>query len=66
MINTPAYIIEASIDWITYVPVKLPSTESGDKVLVKRGNISYKEISMYQMVDYNKQIGKGYQLLLVG
>lgn len=61
---SPAYIIEESAEWITYVPVKVPTTEPGDMVLVRAGSISYQEITMKQLVDCNKQFGKGYQSLL--
>jgi hypothetical protein len=61
---SPAYIIEESSEWITYVPVKVPTTEPGDMVLVSAGSIRYQEITMKQLVDCNKQFGKGYQSLL--
>ena len=60
----PAYIIEESAEWITYVPVKVPTTEPGDMVLVRAGSISYQEITMKQLADCNKHFGKGYQSLL--
>ncbi len=62
----PAYIIEESPEWITYVGVKVPTTEPGDMVLVKKASISYTEISMKQLSDCNKHLGKGYQSLVVG
>lgn len=61
----PVYIIEESPEWITYVGVKLPSTEPGDLVLVNRSSISYLEISMKQLTECNKNFGKEYQSLVI-
>ena len=56
----PAFIIEENNDWITLAVAKAPSTEPRDMLIVKRGSVSYKEITMKQMKDFNKQFGKGY------
>jgi hypothetical protein len=56
----PAFIIEENNEWITLALAKAPSTEPKDMLIVKKSSISYKEISMKQMSDFNKQFGKGY------
>ena len=56
----PAFIIEENNVWITLALAKAPSTEPKDMLIVKKDSISYKEITMKQMKDFNKQFGKGY------
>jgi len=56
----PAFIIEENNEWITLALAKAPSTEPKDMLIVKKSSISYKEITMKQMSDFNKQFGKGY------
>jgi len=56
----PAFIIEENNEWITLALDKAPSTEPKDMLIVKKSSISYKEITMKQMSDFNKQFGKGY------
>jgi hypothetical protein len=56
----PAFIIEENNEWITLALSKAPSTEPKDMLIVKKNSISYKEITMKQMSDCNKQFGKGY------
>ena len=56
----PAFIIEENNVSITLALAKAPSTEPKDMLIVKKDSISYKEITMKQMKDFNKQFGKGY------
>jgi hypothetical protein len=56
----PGFIIEENNEWITLALVKAPSTEPKDMLIVKKSSISYKEITLKQMHDFNKQFGKGY------
>lgn len=56
----PGFIIEENNEWITLALAKAPSTEPKDMLIVKKSTISYKEITMKQMRDFNKQFGKGY------
>lgn len=56
----PAFIIEDNNEWITLALAKAPSTEPKDMLIIKKDSISYKEITMKQMKDFNKQFGKGY------
>lgn len=56
----PAFVIEENNEWITLALAKAPSTEPKDMLIIKKGSVSYKEITMKQMKDFNKQFGKGY------
>jgi len=56
----PAYLIEENQEWITLALTKPPSTEPRDMLIIKKNLISYKEITLKQMDDYNKHFGKGY------
>jgi hypothetical protein len=56
----PAFIIEEAGEWITLAKVKAPSTEPGDILVTKRNEVSYTQISMKEMKNFNKQFGKGY------
>jgi hypothetical protein len=56
----PAYIIEEDADWITLAIAKGSTTEPKDMLIIKKSSVSYREISMKQMHDFNKQYGKGY------
>jgi hypothetical protein len=56
----PGFIIEENNEWITLALAKAPSTEPKDMLIVKKSSISYKEITLKQMHDFNKQFGKGY------
>jgi hypothetical protein len=57
---TPAFIIEETKEWITYVSVKPPSTKPDELFITKKELVQYREISMKQMIQGNKQFGKGY------
>jgi hypothetical protein len=56
----PAYIIEEDVEWITVAIAKGTTTEPKDMLIIKKSSISYQEITMKQMRDFNKQYGKGY------
>jgi hypothetical protein len=56
----PGYIIEEDVEWITVAIAKGPTTEPKDMLIIKKSSISYQEITMKQMRDFNKQYGKGY------
>ena len=60
----PAYIIEENNEWITLALAKAPSTEPKDMLIIKNNSVTYKEITMKQMHDFNKQFGKGYLKLI--
>jgi hypothetical protein len=60
----PAFIVEESSEWITLAIAKAPTTEPKDMLIIKKSSVSYKEISMKQMHDFNKQFGKGYLSLI--
>ncbi len=56
----PAYLIEESAEWITFSKVKMPGTDPGDVFIEKKDGIKFTYISMSQLLDFNKQFGKGY------
>ncbi|HLO79508.1 MAG TPA: hypothetical protein VK166_01035 [Chitinophagaceae bacterium] len=56
----PAFIIEENNEWVILGIAKAPGTEPKDMLIVKKNSVSYKEITMKQMHDCNKQFGKGY------
>lgn len=56
----PAYLIEENNEWITLASVKSPTTEPGGMMIYKKAGITYHEITMKQMADFNKAFGKGY------
>jgi hypothetical protein len=60
----PAYLIEENAEWITLASVKSPTTEPGGMMIYKKAVITYKEITMKQMAEYNKAFGKGYLNLI--
>jgi hypothetical protein len=60
----PAYVIEENNDWITLALAKGPKTEPGEIMVMKKSSVSYKEITMKQMHDFNKHYGKGYISLM--
>jgi hypothetical protein len=60
----PAFIVEESGEWIILAMAKAPTTEPKDMLIIKRSSVSYKEITMKQMRDFNKQFGKGYLALI--
>jgi hypothetical protein len=63
---SPAFIIEETNEWITLIYVKPPSTETHNMVIAKKSSVHYKEITMKQMIQFNKQFGKGYIKLVEG
>jgi hypothetical protein len=56
----PAYVIEENSEWIILALAKAPTTEPKDMQILKRSSITYQEITMKQMKDFNKAFGKGY------
>nr|WP_214460634.1 hypothetical protein [Flavihumibacter fluvii] len=60
----PGFIIEESNEWITIAIAKAPETEPKDMLIIKKDSVSYIEITMKQMHDFNKQFGKGYLSLI--
>jgi hypothetical protein len=60
----PAYLIEENADWITLASVKTPGTEPGSIMIFRKTTVTYQEISMKQMAEFNKGFGKGYLTLL--
>jgi hypothetical protein len=60
----PAYVIEENNDWITLALAKGPNTEPGDIMIIRKSSVSYIEITMTQMHDFNKHYGKGYISLM--
>lgn len=56
----PAYVIEENNDWVTLAVAKGLSTEPQGMLIIKKAAVSYTEISMKQMHDFNKAFGKGY------
>ena len=60
----PAFIIEEKGEWITLALAKAPGTEPKDMLITKKSAVSYKEISMKQMHEFNKQFGRGYLSLI--
>jgi hypothetical protein len=56
----PAYVIEESGDWVTLGLVKGYGTEPGEMLIIKRSEVSYKDITLGEMKHFNKQFGKGY------
>ena len=56
----PAYIIEENEEWITMAKIKIPTTDPGDLLITKKSAISYTEITMKELRQFNKQFGKGY------
>lgn len=56
----PAFIIDENSEWLVLGVSKAPTTEPKDMLIVKRNSVSYKEITLKQMHDFNKQFGKGY------
>ncbi len=60
----PAYIIEEKGEWITLALAKAPGTEPKDMLITKKSAVSYQEITMKQMHDFNKQFGRGYLSLI--
>jgi hypothetical protein len=60
----PAYIIEEDAEWITLAIAKGTTTEPKDMLIIKKSAVSYREISIKQMHDFNKQYGKGYISLI--
>jgi len=56
----PAFIVEENNEWITLATTAPPSTEPKGKLIIKRSSISYLEITLKQMNDFNKHFGKGY------
>jgi hypothetical protein len=56
----PAYIIEESGEWITLALAKAPGTEPKDMLITRKSAVSYQDITIKQMHEFNKQFGKGY------
>jgi hypothetical protein len=56
----PAYVIEESGDWVTLGLVKGYGTDPGEMLIIKRTEVSYKDITISEMKRFNKQFGKGY------
>jgi uncharacterized membrane protein len=56
----PAYIIEENEEWITMAKIKIPTTEPGDLLITKKSAITYTEITMKELRQFNKQFGRGY------
>ena len=56
----PAYIIEENEEWITMAKIKIPTIEPGDLLITKKSAITYTEITMKELRQFNKQFGKGY------
>lgn len=63
---SPAFIIEESEEWLTLVYVKPPLTDPEIMLIIKKNEVNCKEITMKQMMQFNKQFGKGYLSLIDG
>ncbi|MEY2916893.1 MAG: hypothetical protein RIS73_607 [Bacteroidota bacterium] len=56
----PAYIIEENEEWITMAKIKIPTIDPGDLLITKKSAITYTEITMKELRQFNKQFGRGY------